>query len=182
VKADAPVFDPYSGWSLPSDDYNNETYGSLKDILAALKKIDKSGVVAPDDFYSEVERVLNRYSVFIQHGVRETFGKSHKDVSWYLVDTNDGRCVVTYQDGIGHEWRDLCLSDELPLWLLIGLLNRIKGRKKLGDQATDETIERVKGVDKAYNDESERREVDENKDRTLNILKRSRIFGGGGDE
>ena len=176
MKADAPVFDPYSGWSLPSDDYNSETYGSLKDILATLKKIDKSGVLAPDDFYSEVEHVLNRYSVFIQHGVRETFGKSHKDVSWYLVDTNDGRCVVTYQDGAGHEWRDLCLSDELPLWLLSGLLNRIKGRKKLGDQRSDEIIEGVYKLDADYVSDQEARELNANRER-LNVMRRSRLGG-----
>jgi len=91
--------------------------------------------------------------------------------------------VVTYQDGAGHEWRDLCLSDELPLWLLSGLLNRIKGRKKLGDQRTDETIESVKSLDKAYASERTRRESDENKDRTLNILKRSRFYDDrGADE
>jgi hypothetical protein len=146
----APQFDTVRGWSLPADDYISPTYGSLKEILATLRKVDSSGVAAPDDFYYEVERVLNKYSVFIQHGIRENFGE-HKGVSWYLVDTDDDRCVISYQEGHA-DWCDLCLADEAPLWLIIGLLRRIKSRKKLGDQETDETIAAVMSLDAEYID------------------------------
>ena len=143
-------FDPVHGWVTPADDVESETHGSLKDILTTLKKIESSGVIAPDDFYSAVERILYRYSVFIQHGIREDFGK-HKGVSWYLVELGDGRDVVSYQDGAGHEWCELCLADEIPMWLLIGLLRRIERRKPLGDQEADDVIKSVKALDDEFN-------------------------------
>jgi hypothetical protein len=169
-------FDPMRGYVTPEDDYVSDTYGSLKDVLTTLKNLEKAGTTAPDDFYTAVERVLYRYNIFIQHGVREDFGKQHKGVSWYLVELVDGRDVITYQDGVGHEWCDLCLADEVPLWLLIGLLHRIKSRKKLGDQRSDEIIEGVYKLDADYVSDQEARELNANRER-LNVMRRSRLGG-----
>lgn len=171
------LFDHYLGWHEP--EVKSDTYGSLKEVLATLKNIEGKGVVAPDDFYTAVERLLFKYSLFVQHGVRESFS-THKNVTWYLVEA-DERAYITYQDGIDHEWFKCCFADEVPLWLLIGLVRRIERRKPLGDQKADETIESLDKLEIAYKVEKERRENESNKDRQLNILKRSRFFDSGSD-
>lgn len=123
----------------------------MKDITAALKRGD-GGETVNDDIYDAVERLLHKHQVFVLQGVRERMGK-HTGVSWYLVEkcgSEDKRALISYQDGPLAEWANECFADEVPLWLLHGLLRRIKRRKPLGDQDADDTIQRVDNLDAAY--------------------------------
>lgn len=145
-------FDPLHGWVAPEDGFETNTYGSLKDISAALRNVEKKGVIAPDDLYGTVERLLFKYENFIQQSVRQDFGKRH-GVSWYLVDKYDAGnryALISYQDGPRAEWVNGCYADELPLWLLMGLFRRIQRRKPLGDQEADDTIAAVESLDAEY--------------------------------
>jgi hypothetical protein len=145
-------FDPMRGYVTPADDYESDTYGSLKDIAAALKNVESKYAIVLDDLYDDVERVLYRYQVFVLQGVRESMGK-HIGVSWYLVEkcgSEDKRALISYRDGPRAEWANECFADEVPLWLLHGLLRRIQRRKPLGDQDADDTIARVDNLDAEY--------------------------------
>jgi hypothetical protein len=137
-------FDPMWGYVTVGDDYESDTTASLKIIMATLKVEEIS-----DDMYDAVERFLYKYQVFVRQGVRETIA-NHTGVSWYLTDSRDGRALIAYQDGPHAEWANDCYADEVPLWLLIGLIRRIARRKPLGDQDADETITRVDDLAAAY--------------------------------
>jgi DNA-binding Lrp family transcriptional regulator len=145
-------FDPMRRYFTPAEDYESETYRSLKDITTALKNVESKHTVASDYLYDAVERLLYRYQVFVLQGVRESMGK-HTGVSWYLVEkcgSEDKRALISYQDGPRAEWANECFADEVPLWLLHGLLRRIKRRKPLGDQNADDTIQYVDNLDTEY--------------------------------
>jgi hypothetical protein len=140
-------FDPTRGYVTPGDDYESDTTASLKSITVALKAEKLS-----DDIYDAVERLLYKYQVFVLQGVRESMGK-HTGVSWYLVEkcgSEDKLASISYQDGPRAEWANECFADEVPLWLLRGLLRRIQRRKPLGDQDADDTIARVDNLDAKY--------------------------------
>lgn len=143
-KGEMTYFDPLRGYVTLGDDYESDTTASVKIIMAALKAEKLS-----DDLYDAVERSLHKYQVFVKQGVRETIAK-HKGISWYLTDSRDGRALISYQDGPRAEWANNCYADEVPLWLLIGLIRRIARRKPLGDQDADETIARVHNLDAEY--------------------------------
>jgi len=96
--------------------------------------------------------LLYKNQVFVLQGVRESMGK-HTGVSWYLVEkcgSEDKLALISYQDGPRAEWANECFADEVPLWLLHGLLRRIQRRKPLGDQDADDTIQRVEDLDAEY--------------------------------
>jgi hypothetical protein len=144
-------FSPVDGWAMLGDEYASETQDCLKDIMAALRIVE-SKQIPPDDLCDAVERLLYKYQVFVRQGVRESIGK-HTDVSWYLVEkcgSADKRALISYQDGPQAEWENECFADEVPLWLLRGLLRRIQRRKPLGDQDADDTIVSVDNLDAAY--------------------------------
>jgi hypothetical protein len=145
-------FDPNLRWIASSDYRESDTYLSLKETLAELKARDKSGLELSNDMCDSVERLLYKYQVFVLQGVRESMGK-HIGVSWYLVEkcgSEDKRVLISYQDGPRAEWANECFADEVPLWLLHGLLRRIQRRKPLGDQDADDTIQRVDNLDAEY--------------------------------
>lgn len=166
-------FDPQRGYVTPDDDYESNTHQSIKDIIAALNK----GGEVPNSIYDAVVRLLYKYQVFVKQGVREDFGKPHKGVSWYLTDGADRRALISYQDGPHAEWLNGCFSDEVPLWLLLGLFKRIQRRKPLGDQDTDDTIKRVDELDTAY----ERHEQETERD-GLTVLRHPSYFRGPNDD
>lgn len=135
---------------MPGDDCASETHGSLKEITASLKSADKLGTLPPDDLHDAVELLLYRYFDLVRQGIRDDFGALHGGVSWYLTpDDERERALISYQEGHG-EWAVGCYSDEVPLWLLVGLLRRIARRKPLGDQDADETISQVDALDAEY--------------------------------
>jgi hypothetical protein len=145
-------FDPNRGYVVPADDYESNTSASLKDILALLKLGETSSGAITNDIYDAVERLLYENQVFVLQGVRESMGK-YTGVSWYLVEKcgyEDKRSLISYQDGPLAEWANECFADEVPLWLLHGLLRRIQRRKPLGDQDADDTIQRVDNLDAEY--------------------------------
>jgi hypothetical protein len=144
-----PYFDANLGWVASLDYHESDTHRSLKEILAALKRGGKSDLEISNDIYDAVERLLYKYQVFVKQGVRETITK-HTGVSWYLTDGRHGRTLVSYQDGSRAEWANDCFADEVPLWLLIGLIRRIQRRKPLGDQNADETIAAVDDLDAEF--------------------------------
>ena len=141
----ASYFDPMRGYVTPPDDYETDTGASIKDILKALERGDKS-----DEHYDDVERLLYKYQIFVSEGIRENIAK-HKGVSWYLVDKpGEGRALISYQDGPSGEWLRECFADEVPLWLIMSLLRTIARRKPLGDGDADDTIERADRLDTEY--------------------------------
>lgn len=166
-------FDPMRGHVSAADEYKSETNASVKDVIWALKTAEPS-----NETYDAVERLLYKYSNFVRQGIRENIA-NHKGVSWYLTEDATGRAFISYQDGPAGEWLNDCYADEVPLWLLIFLFNRIARRKKLGDQTADETIARVKAVDAEYVSEKQRLEIDSNRGRRLNIR---RNFSEASDE
>jgi hypothetical protein len=133
---------------MPVDDYESDTRRSLKKVIAELKRAE--AVTPSNDPYDAVEHLLYKYQIFVRQGVRESFGAQHKKVSWYLTERDDGRALISYQDGAGAEWLNDCYADEVPLWLLISLFRRIQRRKPLGDQDADETIARALDLDATY--------------------------------
>jgi len=139
-------FDPQRGYVTPDDACESDTHKSIKDIIATLNT---GGDALTNDVYDAVERLLYKYQVFVKQGVREDIA-THTGVSWYLTDGDGGRALISYQDGPRAEWQNDCFSDEVPLWLLLGLFKRIRRRKLLGDQAADDTIKRVDELDTAY--------------------------------
>ena len=143
---DGIYFDPYLGWVTPSDMRETDTHRSLKEVITELSRGD-----AESETYDAVERLLCKYFNLVRVGVREDIAK-HNGVSWYLtgVDERRERALISYQEGSHAEWRHECYADEVPLWLLVGLLRRIQHRKPLGDQEADETIAKVDGLDTAY--------------------------------
>ncbi|MFZ0011710.1 MAG: hypothetical protein WAL97_07400 [Halobacteriota archaeon] len=152
-------FDPMRGHVMPADDYESDTAASLKSVIVALKAEKLS-----DDIYDAVERLLYKYQVFVLQGVRESMGK-HTGVSWYLVEKCGSeymRALISYQDGPHTEWANECFADEVPLWLLRGLLRRIQRRKPLGDQDADEIISRIDDLDAAFVRAKERQELKKN--------------------
>jgi hypothetical protein len=153
-------FDPTRGYVTPDDEYESDTYGSLKEITAALKNADSKGVELPDDLFELVEQLLYKYKVFIRQGAHENVS-NHKAVSWYLSDFGDQeRALISYQDGPRAEWVNDAFADEVPLWLLLSLLRKIQRAKPLGDQAADEAIKAVDNLDTAYVSEQEEKELD----------------------
>lgn len=143
-------FDPNRGYVVPAEDYESDTYGSLKDVAAVLKNVESKQTMLPDDLCDAAERLLYKYQIFVLQGVRENIGTRHKDVSWYLVERGDGRALISYQDGMHGEWCNECYADEVPLWLLIALFRRIARRKPLGDQVADDTIVAVATADEEF--------------------------------
>jgi hypothetical protein len=147
-------FDPLVGWVTPEDSYEMNIYASLREISSALKMGADSDVL-----YSAVERVLYTYLNFIRQGVRQRF-ESHKDVSWYIVpDAENERGLINYQDGAFAEWENDCYADEVPVWLLAGLLRQIKLKKPLGDQFTDETIKAVNDAEFEFSELQRRKKA-----------------------
>jgi hypothetical protein len=141
---DGGYFDPICGWVAPSDVQDRDTNRSLKEVIAELK-----GGALWNDLCHAVEQLLYTYQVFVRQGIRKEIAK-HKGVSWYLTESDDGRALISYQDGPGGEWANDCYADEVPLWLLIGLFRKIQRRKPLGDQDADETIASVDDLDAEY--------------------------------
>lgn len=151
----ASHFDPARGWVAPEDIYESDTNASLKDIISVLK----TGVEPSNEIYDAVERLLYKYQVFVLQGIRENIA-DHRGVSWYLVDKcnqDDKRALISYQDGPSGEWCLKCFADEVPLWLLMGLVRRIQRRKPLGDQDADDIIRAVGRLDDDYVNERESR-------------------------
>jgi len=150
MTSDGIYFDPSRGWVTPADEYQSDSCGNLKEIAAALKRADQLGTEPPDDLCDAVEHLLYRYLGLVRHGVREDFGESHSGVSWNVIaDPERERALISFQEGRG-EWAEDCYADEVPRWLLIGLLRRIRRRKPLGDQQADEIIARVDHLDAEY--------------------------------
>ena len=145
-------FDRHRGYVVPDDDCESDTSTSLKEIITALKYGQTSDGTISSATYDAVERLLYKYSVFVRQGIRENIA-NHKGVSWYLTEDACGRAFVSYQDAPYGEWFNDCYADEVPLWLLLGILNRITLRKPLGDQVANDTIKGVKEIDKAYANE-----------------------------
>lgn len=140
-------FSPNLGCVAASDLHESDTHRNLRQIIAALK-LD----IIADEVYVAVERLLYEYQLLVLQGVRENMGK-HTGVSWYLVEkcgSEDKRALISYQDGPRAEWANECFADEVPLWLLHGLLRRIQRRKPFGDQDADDTIQRVDKLDAEY--------------------------------
>jgi hypothetical protein len=151
---DGVYFDPLVGWVTPEESYETNIYASLREISSALKNGADSDVL-----YSAVERVLYTYLNFIRQGVRQSFG-DHKGVSWYIVpDFENERGLINYQDGPTAEWENNCYADEVPVWLLTGLLRRIKLKKPLGDPFTDETIKAVNDAEFEFSELQRRKKA-----------------------
>ena len=148
---DDAYFDPIQGrYITPETDGVTSTYASLKVITAALANAEKLSVLVPDDIHDAVDHLLYYYINLVRHGIREDFGHLHGGVSWSLMpDDFMHRALISYQEGPG-EWAVDCFSDEVPLWLLVGLLRRVARRKPLGDQNSDDVIKAVDAMDAAY--------------------------------
>jgi len=173
---DRILFNPIDGWVMPGNEYASETHGSLKEITATLRTAESKSIIPPDDLYDAAERLLFKYEVFVRQGIREAFGTVHKGVSWYLTNDRE-RAFISYQDGIHGKWQHSCYSNEVPLWLLIGLFRRIAVRKPLGDQAADETISKIDALDAEHVHKQEESEREAQLER-LNVRRRSSLGGG----
>jgi hypothetical protein len=152
--SDGVYFDPIHGWTMPGDVHQSDTYRSLKEIAAELKSD------APDDLFDDVERLFFDYLPLIRQGIRERFGQ-HPGVSWYMT-AEKNRAFVSFQDGPHAEWQHGCYADEVPLWLLVGLVRKITAGKPLGHQKTDETIAKIDDLDAQYMSTKDARELERN--------------------
>ncbi len=118
--------------------------GDRNDLKSYISKIRRHGEL-PIELYDAVETVILRYCFFegIRHGEHVNIG-DHRRVSWHFNnDYLDGTVTVCFKSG--QEWADDCNLDEVPSWFLLHILRKIRAKKPLGDQKTDEVIEMAEG-------------------------------------
>jgi len=107
----------------------------------------KSKGEKPEALFEAVERLLFEYAYLVRHGQTRHDGRK---VEWFTYDSPSkrGHILISFSDR--DEWCDDCYSDEVPLWLLIAILRKLRRIKPLGDQKANETIAAVHEIDNAY--------------------------------